>query len=136
MNSHAASLWCFGRLSKPVVHRYDEADELARRSAELANPDDVSSQTGSRRVLAKVLARRGELEEAERLSVEALALIDATDALFEQALTLVDRAEVLRLADRTEEAAQALDEAIRLYEAKGIVPGVAEARTLRAELMS
>jgi class 3 adenylate cyclase/tetratricopeptide (TPR) repeat protein len=116
--------------------RYDEAGKFARRSAELANPDDISSQTGSRRVLAKVLAQRGELEEAERLSVEAVALIDATDALFEQAITLVDRAEVLRLAGRKREAAEALDEAIRLYEAKGVVPGVAEARRLRAELTS
>jgi class 3 adenylate cyclase/tetratricopeptide (TPR) repeat protein len=102
--------------------------ELAERSA---TPGVADEDIGWRRVRAKLLARRGELEEAERLAREATARAALTDLLDDHAQALADLAEVLRLGGRREESAKALDEAIRLYERKG--NGVA-AETLRALL--
>src|SRR5207244_9167377 len=45
----------------------DEAMEMTRRSEEAAASDDMATQVQWRRVRSKVLARRGELEEAESL---------------------------------------------------------------------
>jgi class 3 adenylate cyclase/tetratricopeptide (TPR) repeat protein len=114
--------------------RYNEAWEMTRISEEATAPEDLASQVGWRGVRAKVLARRGEFEEAERLSVEALRLIEDTDGLPQYAQTLEDRADVLRLEGRVDEARRALEEAIRRCEAKGMVAGVRNGRALLSEL--
>jgi tetratricopeptide (TPR) repeat protein len=114
--------------------RYEEAEELTRVSEDLAPPDDIASEVGWQALRAKILARRAELEQAERLSTEALRLIEQTDALYQHADVLVSRAEVLRLAGRTEEAKGALEEAIGLYERKGVLPAIERTRALLSEL--
>jgi class 3 adenylate cyclase/tetratricopeptide (TPR) repeat protein len=106
--------------------RLDEADRYAAECAELAADDDVSSQFLWRCVRGKVAARRGDVEEGERLVREALALILAAEDPDSQATVLLDLAEVLRLAGRDAEASAAAAEAARLFEAKGDV--VAERR--------
>jgi N-acetylglucosamine kinase-like BadF-type ATPase len=65
------------------------------------------------------LARRGEVDEAERLARQATAMADLTDGLVEHAQAEADLAEVLRLAGRLEESTTALAAAIRLHEEKG-----------------
>jgi tetratricopeptide (TPR) repeat protein len=65
-----------------------------------------------------VLARRGQHAEAERLAREAVAIGDETQVLEEQAGSYADLGEVLLLADRPEEAAAALEEALARYECK------------------
>jgi predicted ATPase len=117
-----------------VQGRCEEAEEFARVSEDLTPPDDIASQVGWRALRAKILARRGELEQAERLSTEALRLIEQTDGLYHHAEVLVSRAEVLGLAGRTEEAKGALEEGIRLYETKGVLPAVERTRALLSEL--
>lgn len=114
--------------------RYDEADELTRVSEELAARDDLSSQVGWRSVRAKALAQRGEFAEAERLGREAVEIAAGTDGLDRWAAALEDLGEVLRLAGRPAEAAVELEEALRLYERKGVVPAVEWTRKLLAEL--
>jgi class 3 adenylate cyclase/tetratricopeptide (TPR) repeat protein len=114
--------------------RHDEAEELTRLSEQLAAPDDLASQVGWRSVRAKVLARRGELAEAELLGREAVELAARTDALDWRADALVDLGEVLRLAGRPADAAERLEEALRLYEAKGVLPAAERTRALLAEL--
>jgi tetratricopeptide (TPR) repeat protein len=114
--------------------RWEEAEELARVSEDLTPPDDIASQVGWRALRAKVLARRAELEQAERLSSEALRLIEQTDALAHHAEVLVSRAEVLRLAGHTEEAKGALEEAIGSYERKGVLPAIERTRALLSQL--
>jgi tetratricopeptide (TPR) repeat protein len=114
--------------------RYEEAEEFARVSEDLTPPDDIASEVGWRALRAKILARRAELEQAERLSTEAVRLIEQTDALPHHADVLVSRAEVLRLAGRSEEATAALQEAIRLYETKGILPALERTRALLSQL--
>jgi tetratricopeptide (TPR) repeat protein len=114
--------------------RYDEAGEMTRISEEASSADDIATQVGWRAVRAKVLARRGEFEEAERLSVEALRLIEPTDGLPNKAETLAYRAEVLSLAGRVDEARHALEKAIRLCQAKGMAAAVKNGQALLSEL--
>jgi tetratricopeptide (TPR) repeat protein len=71
--------------------------------------------------MARVLARRGEHGEAERLGREAIAIADGTDDLRRQGNAYLDLAEVLSLAGRPNEAADMLQEALDRYERKGIV---------------
>ena len=72
-----------------------------------------------RRVRAKVLARRGEHAEAERLAREAVAIGEGTDRLNDQGDANADLAEVLLLGGKASEAAAALEQALDRYERKG-----------------
>jgi class 3 adenylate cyclase/tetratricopeptide (TPR) repeat protein len=99
--------------------RIDEAEEWAGKGLELADSDDMATQVLARFPLAKVLARRGQHSEAEHIVREALALVDATDALVTQGDGHQCLAEVLELAGRPADAAAALHEALALYERKG-----------------
>jgi tetratricopeptide (TPR) repeat protein len=85
-------------------------------------------------VSASTLAGRGELEEADRLSAEAVELEEATDEPFHQGKALVRRGEVLALAQRPDEARTCLEEAIRRYEAKGAVAAIPRLQRLISEL--
>jgi tetratricopeptide (TPR) repeat protein len=109
--------------------RDDEALELTRLSEETAGKNVLVAQMMWRGARAKVLARRGQPEEAEALAREGVTLIRRTDYVLYQADALTDLAEVLRLQDRREEAASAASEARRLYEQKG---NVVAARNLQA----
>ena len=82
---------------------------------------------------ARLLARRGEVEEAERVARDAAAMASRTDYLDLRAQTTADLAEVLRLADRPKESASTLAEAIRLYEEKGNVAASGRLRGLLPE---
>ena len=93
--------------------RDDEAFELAEVSGELAVRDDRYSQVERRGPLAQVLARRGRLEEAERLATEAVELAGV-------------QREAGRAADAGELAAQALHQAER----KGHLVAASQAREL------
>jgi tetratricopeptide (TPR) repeat protein len=99
--------------------RYEEAEELSRIGEGAATEDDIEAQALWRRAQAKVLARRGQFEEAERLAREAMGLIEDTDGLDLQANTLMDLAEVLQLASRPDAAVPIVREALRLHEEKG-----------------
>ena len=81
---------------------------------------------------AKILARRGDLDDAERLAREAVELVAETDVLNMRAYVLVSLAQVLVAADRAEEAAEPAAEGVRLYEAKGNVVAAEKARAVVA----
>jgi class 3 adenylate cyclase/tetratricopeptide (TPR) repeat protein len=104
-----------------VQGRDDEALKLTDRWApeRLTVPEDADGQISWRRVRAKLLARRGDVGEAERLAREATSIAARTDLLDPHAYAYADLATVLRLAGRPEESATAVREAIRLYEKKG-----------------
>jgi tetratricopeptide (TPR) repeat protein len=112
---------------------YAEAEELTVASEAAAGPDDVEPQVRWRCVRAKVLARRGERDEAETIAREAVDLADETDFLEIRADARVALAEVLALAEQPGESARALAEALELYEAKGIVVLAARTRALLEE---
>jgi class 3 adenylate cyclase/tetratricopeptide (TPR) repeat protein len=114
-------------------------DEEALRLTERWRPErltvseDVDAQAGWRRVRAKLLARRGDVEEAERLAREAMALATRTDYLDLRAQTSADLAVVLHLAGQSQASAAAYEEAIRLHEQKGNIVAARRLRTLIAE---
>jgi class 3 adenylate cyclase/tetratricopeptide (TPR) repeat protein len=99
--------------------RYDEAEELAMASRDSAGSEDAYSQVLWRGVQAKVLARRGSSEEAERLVRASIALAESTDSLELQAAALTNLAEVLGLAGRPDEADAIVARAVTLFERKG-----------------
>jgi predicted ATPase/class 3 adenylate cyclase len=99
--------------------RYEEAEGIAGESEQAAPADDIASQSMWRGVRAKVLARRGEFDEAERLAREGVALREGIDFLTNTPQVWESLGEVLRLAGRNDEAAQALEEAAKLHERKG-----------------
>jgi class 3 adenylate cyclase len=112
--------------------RYDEAERLTEVSHETAAEEDLITQVMWRGTRAKVLAHRSD-PDAERFARESVGLSLETDCLNMQADALVDLAETLRLLDRPGEAADVLEDAVGLYEAKG---NLVSARAARALLSS
>jgi class 3 adenylate cyclase/tetratricopeptide (TPR) repeat protein len=109
--------------------RYDEADELATITERAGmHAEDPSGQIGWRRIRAKVLARAGKPEEAERLAREAVEIVASTDMTNDHADTVMDLAEVLALAGRADDAAAAITQAVELYERKGNAVSAERAR--------
>jgi class 3 adenylate cyclase/tetratricopeptide (TPR) repeat protein len=108
--------------------RDDEALEFADLAAAWAAPDDTVSQVGHLAVRARVLAARGEHAAAEAAATEAVALSKASDELSLRGDALVDLALVLQRAGRMERAAEALRDAVVLYERKGNVVSATRAR--------
>jgi tetratricopeptide (TPR) repeat protein len=93
----------------------------------MAVRDDLYSQVERRGPLALVLARRGRLEEAERLAAEAVEIAEPTDVLSMRADALLDQAAVAAAAGRPGDAHRAARAALALYQAKGNRPGAAQA---------
>ena len=114
--------------------RFEEADIWAGRAAEIGASEDAVTQRLWRQVRAKVLARRGEHAEAERLVREAVAIGAGTDDLNGQGDAYADLAEVVLLAGKSDEAAAALELALARYERKGNLVSARRVRTLLAEL--
>ena len=108
-----------------ALGRYDEARSLSAECRELTEASDLVNQVLWRRADARIAAVDGDEGLARRLMGEAIDLIDATDGLVDRAETWMNRAEIEeRLGDR-DAARTALGRARELYEAKGVVIGVA-----------
>jgi predicted RNA polymerase sigma factor len=60
--------------------------------------------------------------------------VDRTDFLFDRGTVHTDRGETLRLLDREEEAVEAFDEAVRLFELKGDLVSADRVRRVSASL--
>lgn len=114
--------------------RDEEAEALAEVSARLGAAGDLLTQIRWRRVRARVLARRAEIQTAEALAREALAIAEATDFVNERADTLIDLSQVLEASRRRDEAASAASRALDLYELKGNAVAAAAARLRLDEL--
>jgi hypothetical protein len=84
-------------------------------------------------VRAKVLAQTGKIEDARRLAMEAVEVLEHTDGLLYQADALVDRSEMLARTGDPSGAWTALVEALRLYELKGNVVAAESTRASLAE---
>ena len=113
-----------------MLGRYDEAEGWASLAHEHSGAEDRDAESTWRGVQARLAARRGEFEVADRLATEALAIVDQTDALNHRAKLLLDYADVLRLAGRDAEAVEAVRRAIQLYELKGNIVAAGQARLL------
>jgi tetratricopeptide (TPR) repeat protein len=122
-----------GMLAEAVFQQgqLEEALRYADVCEEAAGSDDADSQIRWRGVRAKVLARQGEVVEAERLAREAVGLLEDSEMLDNRSYILMSLSDILLWAGRTEEAAGAAEQALALYEAKG---NVVEAGRTRAHL--
>jgi predicted ATPase len=116
--------------------RYEEAEQLTAECERASKPNDVHSQTMWRSTRAKILARKGVFDEAERLAHDAVAYAAAGDFLPGNADALADLAEVYELGRKPAESVLALEEAIRLYEKKGNQVAAAGCRVRIARLES
>jgi tetratricopeptide (TPR) repeat protein len=99
--------------------RWDEAERYARITIDTAATSDAESQALGRRVLAVVLAHRGDFAEAERVARESVAIRDAGEYLDGAGHSYAALGEVLRLAGRDAEAAEAQRQALDRFERKG-----------------
>jgi class 3 adenylate cyclase/tetratricopeptide (TPR) repeat protein len=117
-------------------NRNDDAEELTRTCERLAAPEQADAQIKWRSIRAIAVARRGEHNEAEQLSREAVYLAGKTDQLDSRAEAHVDLAEVLLLGGRGREAAHELERAIALFQEKGNEVGERSARRLLARTRS
>jgi class 3 adenylate cyclase len=126
-------MWFCSNLALALVElgQDDEAERWLERGREHLSEERLP-QILWRQARAKVLARRGELEEGERLAREAVALAEETDMLNVHANALIDLAEVSALAGR--DARAELDEALALYEQKGNLVMAERTRSRLAEL--
>ena len=106
-----------------------ELTELAERSA---IPEDADAQIRWRLVRAKALSRRGQIDEAERLARDGVAIAARTDFLDVHAEAVAALAEVVGVAGRSEESASLVREAVSLYERKGNVAAVARLTRMSA----
>jgi predicted ATPase/class 3 adenylate cyclase len=113
-----------------VQGRYNDAEALTKTSEETAGTEDLYSQVLRRAVLARVLARGGRLEEAERVARESVAISEKTDFVQLRARAFMALGEVLQLAGRSPEARAALEEAGKLFEMKGYAMGARRAADL------
>jgi tetratricopeptide (TPR) repeat protein len=116
--------------------RLEEAEYFVRVCLEDASPEDIASQVIGRAVRAKVFAVEGMREQAGQTAREAVALAEKTDDLSMLGQAQMALAEVLLLADRREEAIEALEAAAEASDRKGIVVTAGQARAQLEELRS
>jgi len=114
--------------------RLDEAGQAADRVAELALPGDFDAEFRWRALRARVLAHRGELEEAERLALEAVDIVEKTDWHIQRGEAARALGEIMELAGRTDDARAGYERAVECFERKGAFPDAAEARARLAAL--
>lgn len=114
--------------------RYDEAMELADEADAVSAVDDMEPQIWLRGVRAKVLARRGRFDEAEREARANALLAEETDWPGYTGMAWSDLAEVLYLAGRSNDAAAAARRAEEFLEAKGSLVLLGRVRAFRQEI--
>jgi class 3 adenylate cyclase/tetratricopeptide (TPR) repeat protein len=116
--------------------RYQEAlEELSLVDDDALTLVDVDMKIYELGARARGLAGIGQLDEAERMAREAVAIGAATDCLALHGDALADLARVLAKADKPEQAASAAREALRLYEVKGFRPAVERTKALLEALV-
>jgi tetratricopeptide (TPR) repeat protein len=108
--------------------RFDEAEEFSEKSRTLTAEDDFASQAVWRMGKARVLAHRGEFEEALRLADEAVGIVGRTDYVVWQGDSHEVRGMVLEAAGRGDEARAAYGQALERYDTKGNVVAAARIR--------
>jgi class 3 adenylate cyclase/tetratricopeptide (TPR) repeat protein len=116
--------------------RFADAEQISERAEAVTahDPSDLDAQFRWRAVRAKVLAQRGDFNAAESLAREAVSLIAGTQWLNTRAGVAMDLAEVFQLSGRGDEARAAVEEALRLYEAKENLVAATQARARLATL--
>jgi DNA-binding SARP family transcriptional activator len=116
--------------------RYDDARHFSQISEQTTSADDVVSLVISQGTLGQLAARAGDVEPAVGLLDGAVALAAKTDFLILHADALSERASVLALFDRDDDAARDREQAIALYERKGCTAALARARSAQTPALA
>jgi tetratricopeptide (TPR) repeat protein len=114
--------------------RNAEAEEFAVIARDTAAPGDYDGQQGWRMALSKVLARRGQIEEGERLAREAIEILEPTDTVNARGEARISLAEVLWAAGRLDEATEAARSAKAEFDRKGNVVMAGRVESFLTEL--
>lgn len=115
--------------------RYDDAEHFTQVS-ETAAGDVTTLKPDWGPTRAKVMARRGELEEAVRLAREAIEIAATTDDLWVRGEAFLALAEILEVAGMPSDGAVFVTKAIELYEQKGILPAIEQAQAMLGRLQA
>ncbi len=107
----------------------DEAERLSEVSEELGAGDDRYNEAMWRRLRAKVLAARGDLDRAKEFARQAVESAAGLGFLDDAALAWLSLAEILRAAGNAEAGAAAA-EALALFRRKGNLVGAGWAQAL------
>jgi tetratricopeptide (TPR) repeat protein len=116
--------------------RYGEAEGMLAASEVDSASEDVFTYAYGLAMRAKLLARSGRIEEAETTARKAVELARATEYVDLRGDSLLALGEVLHLAGRLDEAAEAMQEALHLWEAKGNVVFASRTSALLSELQT
>jgi class 3 adenylate cyclase/tetratricopeptide (TPR) repeat protein len=116
--------------------RYEEAERVVAESEAISSPEDAVNLLLLATLKARLFARRRDYVRAEQAAREAVAT--AGDSKFRFALedALIGLAEILLLAGRGAEARRPTQQALELYERRGVVPSAERARRFLASLPS
>ena len=112
--------------------RDDEAEAFAEIASRTTAHDDLVPQILSRVTRGKVLAKRGELQQAVQLGREALRLVEQTDFPDLHADVLLSMAEILG-SGSSEDPSPLVEQAREVYVRKGNVVGAERAAQLAAK---
>jgi class 3 adenylate cyclase/tetratricopeptide (TPR) repeat protein len=113
--------------------RWQEALALTEVSERAATPGDLAANVLWQAVRGKALCGLADTEQGERLALESVRLAEGSDFLWDRANALMSLADVLRVRGRGREAAGAIQQAVELYELKGIDVSAEKARALLAD---
>jgi tetratricopeptide (TPR) repeat protein len=104
------------------LERVDEARDALKIAQEAGAPDDIVTQVEIHAARARILAREGDLVEAERLARSCVEEGDTTDYIILFTLSRMALGDVLRLAGKKQEAAAVVEEAAATEERRGNLP--------------
>ncbi len=116
---YLATVLSMQSLAALELGRHEEALSLTGKAIDIAVQDDIDPYARDRVVRGRVAAQRGDFGTADELLEEAGRLIEQTDFATLQLNVALARAEVARLAGRTDEERAALADALAIAEAKG-----------------
>ena len=120
-----------------ALYACDELDAARRRAEDACASSDgdvVSARYQARGVLAKILAREGDMGPAESMAHESVSFFANTEFLVDHANVLLDLGEVLGLAGRPDDAKTTITEAIELLERKGDIVTAERARRMLEQI--
>ena len=120
-------LCAFLAQARLALGKYAEASEVAEIAASSANSIERALGLG---VLARIRANEGDAAAAQEIIEEAVGIVERTDFLFDHGTVQLDRAEVMELLGRTEEARAARERALAMFEEKGDLVSAARTRLL------
>jgi class 3 adenylate cyclase len=115
--------------------RYEEARVWGRHAEEHAPAGDITAQFSWRGLAGKLLAQEGRLDEGESLALEAVRIVDRTDALTHRGEILLDLAHVLSSAERDAKAVTRIQQALELFDLKRNAASARTARSMLAEFI-